>query len=160
MLTQFSTAVGYALRVMQAENAPLAELEQVVSEALAGLKGLREDQSGQWLRMAWFILLLDYNRRERSEYAILLERIRTTTLASKFAEQTEVDEMAQSMAQYVAEQARAEGRGTRPGSRASRCVIDGADGALRGVGGEPRVGGGDGRFRSVKPLAAVGRFGR
>ena len=100
-LTQFATAVGYALRVMQAEQRPLA--------ALSGLEGLSEAQAGQWQWMAWFILLLAYHRRERPEYDILQVDILATTRASKFAERTGVEQMAQSMAQYVAEQARQEG---------------------------------------------------
>ena len=102
-LTQFSTAVGYALRVFQAEHGPLAELETVVREALAGLEGLSEEQSGQWLRMAWFVLLLVFHRRERSDYDVLGAQIRQTTRASKFANRTEVDQMAQTMAQTMAQ---------------------------------------------------------
>lgn len=75
--------------------------------------------------MAWFILLLAYHRRERSEYAELLQRIEATTHASKFAERGEVDEMAQSMAQYVAEQAEARGeaRGRQAALRSALLTV-------------------------------------
>src|SRR5205807_3930762 len=51
-LTRFATAVGWALRVLQAEREPLAELERVSREAMAGLEGLSAEQRGQWLRVA------------------------------------------------------------------------------------------------------------
>jgi hypothetical protein len=101
MLTRFSTAVGYALRVFQAESRPLAELEVVVQEALAGLEGLSEEQAGQWQRMAWFLLLWAFHRRERAEYEVLADQIQRTTRASKFAERAEVTQMGQTMAEYV-----------------------------------------------------------
>jgi hypothetical protein len=125
MLTRFSTAVGYALKVMQAECAPLEELERVLEEALAGLEGLSEDQAGQWLRMAWFILLLAYHRRERGEYDRLQVQIMERTRASKFGVQREVGEMVQSMAQYV------EARGIEIGE--ARGEARGRETALRGA---------------------------
>jgi hypothetical protein len=100
-LTQFSTAVGYALQVFQAEDRPLSELEAVIQEALTGLEGLSEEQSGQWERMAWFILLLAFHRRERWEYNVLADEILGRTRVSKFAERTEAKQMGQTMAEYV-----------------------------------------------------------
>src|SRR5205823_5047806 len=56
-LTRMATAVGYALRVLQAEHAPKAELQQVLADALVGMEGLSEEQAGQWLRAAWYLIL-------------------------------------------------------------------------------------------------------
>src|SRR5579871_1920267 len=121
-------AVGYALKVMQAEHAPLAELARVLREALSGLEGLSEEQFGQWLRMAWFMVLLAYHRRERSEYDRLQVQIVEQTRASKFGRQREVGEMVQSMAQYVEQ---AEARGIEIGE--ARGEARGRETTLRGA---------------------------
>jgi hypothetical protein len=107
-LTQFATAVGYALHVLQAEKKPLAELEQVLREAMAGLEGLTAEQSGQWLRVAWYLVLLTYHRRERPEYNELVDLIQAAARGSKFRERTEVENMAESMAQWVEKKAKSE----------------------------------------------------
>jgi len=56
-LTRLATAVGWALRVLQAEQAPRAEMERVLVEAMSGLAGLAKEQSGQWLRVVWCLVL-------------------------------------------------------------------------------------------------------
>ena len=70
-LTRFAAAVGWVLRVLQAEQAPLENLERVLAEALTGLEGLPDEQAGQWLRAAWYLLLLVFHRREEAEYSRL-----------------------------------------------------------------------------------------
>jgi hypothetical protein len=76
-LTRFASAIGWALRVLQAENAPLEEMEQVLKEAMAGLEGLTDEQSGQWLRVAWFVLLLAIHRRDEEQVVdVVLEQAR------------------------------------------------------------------------------------
>jgi hypothetical protein len=100
-LTRFATAVGYALRVLHAEQEPLAELERVLTEAMVGLEGLTEEQSGQWLRMAWYLVLLVFHRRERPEYDELVVRIREQAKASKFREREEVEHVGETMAQAL-----------------------------------------------------------
>lgn len=109
LLTQIGTAVGWALRILQAEQEPLAKLREVLSEALQGLEGLSEEQSGQWIRVAQYFLLLIFHRRERSEYTVLQEMFWEQVRQSKFREDEEVVRMAQTMAEYVREQAGAEG---------------------------------------------------
>jgi hypothetical protein len=109
-LTQFATAVGYALQVLQVEREPLANLERVLTEAMAGLEGLTAEQSGQWLRVAWYLVLLTYHRRERPEYDELVQLIRAQAKGSKFRERTEVEKMAETMAQWVERKGREEGR--------------------------------------------------
>lgn len=107
-LTRFSSAVGYALRALQAEQSPREELEGVLREAMTGLEGLPEEQAGQWLRAAWFLVLMLYHRREQAEYtelgALVEERART----SKFRLEEAIETMGRSMAQVVADQARAQ----------------------------------------------------
>jgi hypothetical protein len=108
MLTQFASAIGWALRVMQAEGAPLAELELVLREAMAGLEGLSDDQSGQWLRVAWFLVLLVLHRREEPHLAeLLVDQARQ----SRFQEREEVSEMGLSVLEQA--EARGETRATR-----------------------------------------------
>lgn len=114
-LAGVATAAGYALQVLQAEMAPVAELETVLAEALAGLEGLTEEQAGQWLRVTWFLLLLVFHRRDRGEYTELGRLIQERARASKFRLEAEVERMGKSMAQVVEErgEARGEIRGLR-----------------------------------------------
>jgi hypothetical protein len=107
-LTRFASAVGWALRVMQAERAPLAELEQVLREAMRGLEGLSEEQAGQWLRVAWFFVLLVLHRREEAELAALIIE---QTRQSRFREGEQVSAMGQSILEQV--EARGEARAAR-----------------------------------------------
>lgn len=109
LLTRIGTAIGWALRVLQAEQEPLSKLRDVLKEALSGLEGLSEEQSGQWVRVVQYFLLLIFHRRERSEYTVLQEAFWERVRQSKFREDQEVVRMAQTMAEYVREQARAEG---------------------------------------------------
>lgn len=108
-LTRVGTAIGWALRVLQAEQEPLSQLRDVLAQALQGLEGLSEEQSGQWVRVAQYFLLLMFHRRERSEYTVLQEAFWERVRQSKFREDQEVVQMAQTMAEYVREEARAEG---------------------------------------------------
>jgi hypothetical protein len=101
-LTRFATAVGWALRVLQAERAPRAEMERVLIEAMAGLEGLTEEQAGQWLRVAWFLVLFAFHRRGENE---LVELIRERAQQSKFRQKKELATMGQTIAQRIAEQA-------------------------------------------------------
>ena len=117
-LTQFASALGWALRVLQAEKEPLAELERVLSEAMSGIEGLPAEQSGQWLRCAWFLLQMVFHRRSSSEAPILIRQIVENARRSKFCEGIEEEEM-QSYAEFLNEQgeARGEARGEVLGER-------------------------------------------
>ena len=57
--------------------------ETVLREAMAGLEGLSEEQAGQWLRVAWYLVLLVFHRREEKE---LMNLIQEQTKQSKFHE--------------------------------------------------------------------------
>jgi hypothetical protein len=100
-LTRFATAVGRALQVLQAEQAPLAELERVVADAMAGLEGLSEEQAGQWLRVAWFLVLLLYHRRTEGESASLIEQLREQASFSKFRLREEMYRMEPTYAEVL-----------------------------------------------------------
>lgn len=101
-LTRFATAVGWALRVLQAERVPRAEMERVLGEAMSGLEGLAKEQSGQWLRVAWYLVLFAFHRRGEND---LVELIRERAQQSKFRQQKELATMGQTIAQRIAEQA-------------------------------------------------------
>lgn len=118
LLTQFASALGWALRVLQAERAPLEELERVLQEAMAGMEGLSVEQFGQWKRCAWFLIQLVYHRRSRLEAPGLMEIVRTEAKRSKFHDAREEVAM-QSYAEYLNEQgeARGEARGEIKGER-------------------------------------------
>ena len=118
ILTQFSSAVGWALRALQAERAPLEELERILQEAMAGIEGLPAEQLGQWKRCAWFLIQFVYHRRSRSEAPGLMELVRTEANRSKFHDTREEVTM-QSYAEYLNElgEARGEARGEIKGER-------------------------------------------
>jgi hypothetical protein len=109
-LTRFATAVSYALRVLQSEAAPREQLEQVLTDSLAGLEGLSEEERGQWLRAAWYLVLLVFHRREEAEYTELERLIMEQARSSKFRVQEEIERMGKTMAQVVEERAEARGR--------------------------------------------------
>jgi hypothetical protein len=111
-LTRFATAIGWALRVWQAEKLPLAEIERVLAEAMAGLEGLTEEQAGQWLQVAqFFVQLITYRREERE----LTDLIATQVHQSKFRERTEV--MNLGMTIYERAVAEGEAKGEERGLR-------------------------------------------
>lgn len=97
-LTRFASAIGWALRVLQAEHTPVAELERVLREAMAGIEGLTEKQSGQWLRVASFLLMLVLQRREETALADL---VLARAQQSKFHEREEVTTMGMSVLQQI-----------------------------------------------------------
>jgi len=109
-LTGINSAIGWALQVLRAEKAPLDELQQALTEAIHGLEALSEEQAGQWSRVAWYLLLLIFHRREPSEYTELQKTFWAEVRRSKFREGEEVTQMAMTMAEYVREQGRVEGR--------------------------------------------------
>ena len=75
-----------------------------------GLEGLPEGQAGQWLRAAWYLVLLIYHRREEREYTELETLIEEGAQASKFRLKEALETMGRSMAEAVTAKAMAEGR--------------------------------------------------
>jgi len=108
ILTQFSSAVGWAMRVLQAESVALPEFERVLREAMEGIEGLSADQVGQWRRCAWFLIQLVYHRRSRSEATELMGLVREEARQSKFHDPIE-EVVMQSYAEYLNEQGEARG---------------------------------------------------
>jgi hypothetical protein len=108
-LTRFATAVGWALRVLQAEAAPLAEMERVLTEAMAGLEGLSEEQVGQWLSAAWFLVSIAFHRRPEPEKMLLVEKVKELAAGSKFHLREELDQMEKTYVQVLEERGEARG---------------------------------------------------
>jgi len=102
ILTQFSSAVGWALRVLQAESAALPEFERVLREAMEGIEGLSAEQVGQWRRCAGFLIQLLYYRRSSTEVPGLMGLVRAEAKRSKFYDEREEFVM-QSYAEYLNE---------------------------------------------------------
>jgi hypothetical protein len=97
-LTETAGALGWALRVLQAEKAPLAEMDRVLTEAIARLEELSEERAGQWKRVVWFLLLLMHNRREERG---LVDRVVEQAKRSKFREREEVAAMGLTVAEQL-----------------------------------------------------------
>jgi hypothetical protein len=102
-LTRFASAVGWALRVLQAEQAPLAELERVLTEAMIGLEGLSAEQAGQWRRVVWFLMLLVLHEREEPD---LPEWVLTRARQSRFSEREEIMRRGKSILEQAEERGR------------------------------------------------------
>jgi hypothetical protein len=76
-------------------------MERVLSEAMAGLEGLSEAQAGQWLRAAWYLVLLVFHRRSEDEKTGLMDRLREQTQESKFHLREELNTMELTYAQVL-----------------------------------------------------------
>jgi len=109
-LGRFATAVGRALQVLRAEKAPLEELERVLKEAMTGLEGLAESQVAQWLRVAWYLVLLVFHRRDTGEYTALQQIIMEQAQQSKFRIREEAVQMGMTMAEFCRQEGEARGR--------------------------------------------------
>jgi hypothetical protein len=97
-------------------------MERVLKEAMAGLEGLTDEQSGQWLRVAWFVLLLAIHRRDEEQLVgVVLEQARH----SRFRERERITTMGMSVAEQW--EALGEARATRA---ALRTVLTARFGAL------------------------------
>lgn len=108
-LTSFVNAMGWALRALQAEQASYEEIERTLREAMSGLEQLDEELAGQWLRVAWYLLLLVTHRRSPEESPHLVELLQEQSRTSKFREREEWETMEISYADYLKEQGRVEG---------------------------------------------------
>ncbi len=110
-LVRFTTAVGWALRVLQEERSSFDRFERAVLDALGHLEELEPERVGQWIRTVWYVLLLAFHRRAGDEYNELETRIREGAAHSKFFDPREAEAMAVTMAQEC--EARGEARGER-----------------------------------------------
>lgn len=113
-LTRFSTAIGWALRLWQAERAPREEMERALRQAMAGLEGLSQEQAGQWARAATFFAQLIFQRREEQS---LIELFWGEVRGSKFREHEEVIRMGLTLEQQA--EARGAARGAEQQARAA-----------------------------------------
>jgi hypothetical protein len=108
-LTAFVNSIGWALRALQAEKASYEEIEQTLQEAMSGLEQLDEELAGQWLRVAWYLLLLVTHRRSPEESPNLVELLQEQSRQSKFREREEWEAMEISYADYLKEQGETKG---------------------------------------------------
>jgi hypothetical protein len=89
---------------------------------MTGLEGLTAEQSGQWLRVAWFLLQLVIHRREERD---LVDEVVEQARQSKFGTQERITTMGLS----IAEQWKAEGE-AKATRLALRTVLTARFGAL------------------------------
>ncbi len=101
------SAVSYALRVLQVEDAPLDELQQVLAQAVASLEELPDEYQAGWHRVMRFVLALIRDRRAYEEQDELTTLV---TEAVRPEHREEVDEMVLTGTQYLLRQGREEGR--------------------------------------------------
>ncbi len=101
------SAVASALRVLRDAEAPFAELEQVLVEAVTALEGLSEAEQAEWARAMHYLLLLIRHKREPEERTELYELV-AESVQSRRAE--EVRKMAMTDAQVLLARGRREGR--------------------------------------------------
>jgi len=66
---------GWLLKVIQKENAPAAELEAVIKEAIEQIEILAEEDREEWQRLIQYILLLLLHRRSPTEGKAISGRI-------------------------------------------------------------------------------------
>ena len=92
-LTAFLSAIGWAMRGLQAEKASYEEFEQTLREAMQGIEGLSEEQFGQWIRAAWYLMLLVKHRRPDTEDVPLTDLLLEQTRQSKFFTREETETM-------------------------------------------------------------------
>lgn len=107
-LTDFVNSIGWALRVLQAEKAPYEEIERTLHDAMAGLEGLDAEQGSQWLRVAWYLLLLVTHRRGAEETSSLTALIEEEARGSKFREREEWQAMEMTYVEHLREEGRKE----------------------------------------------------
>ena len=86
---------------------PLIEVARAETkdEAMAGLESLSTEQAGQWKRVAWFLLLLVYHRREERA---LVDRVLEKAKQSKFREKEDVAAMGLTVAEQMKAEAKRE----------------------------------------------------
>jgi hypothetical protein len=106
-LIRHASAVGWAMRALQAQRAPFSEMERVLGEAMTGLEGLSEEQTGQWLRAAWYLTLLMFHRRGEQE---LIELVQERARQSKFHVREEIVNVGATLAEIERKRGEARGR--------------------------------------------------
>jgi hypothetical protein len=80
---------------------------QVLTEEVAALEPLREQERGRWLELLSYLMALVYHDRAKAEHNDLQEMVEVTVHADP--ERQEVHEMGQTMAQYLEEKGKKRG---------------------------------------------------
>jgi hypothetical protein len=98
-LTASGHPLGWILRIIQNENAPIEKLMIELKEAVENIDRLTASERIQWQRAMYYILLLIYHRRSPEEHEQL-----TDIVISKVQDrrrQEEVDKMGRTIAQAL-----------------------------------------------------------
>src|SRR5580700_9507717 len=99
------SALACALRVLQVEDASLADLESALTEALGGLEAFAEPDYAQWWRAMWYLVLLVRHRRPVHEQKVLYGLMDQTVRAHR----EEVEQMMVTGADALIEEGRRQG---------------------------------------------------
>lgn len=100
------SAFAYAMRVLQVDDGPLPQLEQVLAESVKQLEGLADAEYAQWYEAMYYLILFVRHRRPPEEQDRLFSVVTTST--GKHGR--EVKRMARSAAQALIDQGREQGR--------------------------------------------------
>jgi hypothetical protein len=101
--------LGWLMQVMQKEDASLEELDAAISDAVAHMEQLPDEEYAAWAKALWFLYLLVNHRREPEESRFLTGKI----TADVRAHRREAERMAQTMAEVLMEEG--EKRGLQKG---------------------------------------------
>ncbi len=107
VLTSAGTAVAWALRALQAANAPQEALAEVLSDAVRHLEALPEEARAEWRRALYYLYLLVRHTRASDEQDALFQRMNE---AVEPRHKQEVERMAMTGAQALEAKGRKEGR--------------------------------------------------
>ena len=98
--------LAWVLRVIQVEDAPLEELNQILSQALANVDECLAHDEIEWNRLVLYLILLILHRRQETERDDLFNTVRETLTPHN---RKEVDAMIYSSAQAWKDEGRKEG---------------------------------------------------
>ena len=98
------TAFGHLLRVMQQEDAPLAELVALLEEVIVRMEELTREDKDEWSRLLYYLLLLIYHRRPPEEH-ISLQSVVESHHRDR-SRQEEIQTMGKTIAQHLIEEGR------------------------------------------------------
>lgn len=92
-------AFGWILSVIRKENADKEELSEALSHAVEYLSQLPDDESHQWTRAMYYLVLLIYHRRSPDEHRELLDIVEKNIKERN--RRKEIEKMGQTMAEKL-----------------------------------------------------------
>ncbi len=102
-----ASALGAVLRVVQASDRSVDELERVLADAVRVLDALPSDARAEWMRAIHYLVLLIRHTREPAERALLYDVVSSATSAAR---REELAIMKMTDAQALIAQGRRQGR--------------------------------------------------